>query len=137
MQESCQSILQSLLACQAKFNKSYSFPSQFKLLQLLELQYGIKRSRRWLNYQLRKLEDSGYIRRVRRIKRNSIGTLTFQSTLYFLQKKAYLAFSKLARLLHKAKIRIKNRFQHTKKAMTPDERAIAFNLMARQFDRAP
>jgi len=112
--DSC--ILQTLLACQAKSGKRYCFPSQDKILELLKTHYGIERTRRWLNYRLRYLQDNGFIKRVRRIKRNGVGTLTFRSTLYFLTKKTFLFFSRLAGFLVRCGIKVRKWWEEKKPA---------------------
>jgi len=74
------------------YSKSYVYPSQEKILQLLR-PYRIFISRRTLNYHLKALESLGYFERVRRIRKHKkTGKLHFASTLYLLKPRffAYL-----------------------------------------------
>ena len=109
-------ILETLLACQVKFGKNYSYPSQDTILSLLQSHHGVIRSRRWLNYRLRYLEDQGFIKRVRRIKRNRYGLLCFRSTLYWLKKTAWALFLKSANLYERAKLKVKRWWEQKKPA---------------------
>ncbi|RLC84245.1 MAG: hypothetical protein DRJ03_14815 [Chloroflexi bacterium] len=77
--------------------KNYCWPSQAKLLYLLKEFYGVVISRRTLNYHLRRLEDQGFISRIRRIKRRPDGTLSLSTSLYFLGKKALRLLKNFAR----------------------------------------
>jgi len=72
----------------SRSGRSYCWPSQAKILDLLERYQGVKICRRTLNYWLKEAEDAGFIRRVRRISRTSTGVPDFQTTLYELKKKA-------------------------------------------------
>ena len=78
-------------------HKNYCWPSQNKLLLLLREFYGVVISRRTLNYHLRRLEDQGFISRIRRIKRRPDGTLSLSTSLYFLGKKAIRLLKNFAR----------------------------------------
>ena len=111
-----QYILNVLLSCQVKYGKNYSYPSQTTILSLLQSHYGITRSRRWLNYRLRYLEDNGFIKRVRRIKAGPAGILIIRSTMYWLGRSAYQVFSKTASLLSRAKLKIKKWWEQKKPA---------------------
>ena len=70
-----------------KNKKDYCFPSQKKILELLDIRQNIKQSRATLNRWLRVIEDAGYIVRRRRIKRDPIKGMMFKSTLYFMTLK--------------------------------------------------
>ena len=87
-------LLLTLLKIQQKNNKDYSFPSQLKLLELMETYQGIKRSRATLNRWLRVIEDGKYIVRRRRIKRHARYGLMFKSTLYKIVIKGYRMLSR-------------------------------------------
>lgn len=81
-----------------KFGKNYCFPSQEKLLYLLNRFYGVSICRRTLNYHLSRLTTGGYIHRKRRITKGRDGVLLFKSTLYFLCKQAMRWIARLRRL---------------------------------------
>ncbi len=70
-----------------KNKKDYCFPSQKKILELLDIRQNIKQSRATLNRWLRVIEDAGYIVRRRRIKKDPIKGMMFKSTLYFMTLK--------------------------------------------------
>lgn len=80
-------IIITLFKIMEKNKKDYCFPSQKKLLALLDLRQNIKQSRATLNRWLRVTEDAGYIIRRRRIKRDPIKGMMFKSTLYFMTLK--------------------------------------------------
>ena len=92
-------IIATLNYLQHKADKHYSFPSQAKLLFLIERWYGQKRSLRSLNRDLRKLEDQGYISRTNRTKPTGNGCRTFTSTLYMLCHRAYKYIGSFVRKL--------------------------------------
>lgn len=75
-------ILLTLHRLQSHFNKLYCYPSQDKLLDLLEKFCSLKMSRRQLNYDLKVMEKHGLIRRVRRHRRTKKRGMEFRSTLY-------------------------------------------------------
>ena len=78
-------------------SKAYSYPTQSTLCQLLARYYGVIISRRTLCRWMASLEDAGYIRRIRRIRRGLGGRPEFTSTLYILQAKARRLIRRLAR----------------------------------------
>ena len=82
----------TIVSVMAKNRKTYAFPSQEKILELLEKFHGIRIQRRALNYALSTLEKLGYIRRKRRIARDALVGMVFKSTMYFLgfQAEKYL-----------------------------------------------
>ena len=94
-------LLHALYAIAAKYGKSYCFPSQEKILELLEDHYDIAISRRTLNRWLAFLEGEGYIFRTRRHSRGKDGQIHFQSTLYRFGKKALRLLKKIAYPLRK------------------------------------
>lgn len=69
--------------------KKYCYPSQKKILELLKNRIGIKISIATLNRYLRVVEDRGWVKRIRRIRRDPIKGMIFQSTLYIILKKGY------------------------------------------------
>jgi hypothetical protein len=73
--------------------KDYCYPSQEKVLKILKEIYRVAIRRRQLNYILKYLEEEGYIKRRRRLKQSKEGKIIFNTTLYWLKKKAlkYLA----------------------------------------------
>lgn len=77
-------ILTVLFKVMSKYSKDYCFPSQRKLIELMDIRRGVKKSRATLNRWLRIIEDEGYIHRKRRIKRDAVQGMIFKSTLYFI-----------------------------------------------------
>jgi len=75
-------LLLALVKIQRKYKKDYSWPAQLKLLELLELRQGIRKSRATLNRWLRVIQDDKYLIRRRRIKKDPRYGLMFKSTLY-------------------------------------------------------
>uniref|UniRef100_A0A6H1Z7Q6 Uncharacterized protein n=1 Tax=viral metagenome TaxID=1070528 RepID=A0A6H1Z7Q6_9ZZZZ len=71
------------------YGKKYCYPSQIKLLELLKSRVGIKISIATLNRYLRVIEDKGWLRRIRRIKRDPVKGMIFQSTIYIISRKGY------------------------------------------------
>ena len=94
-------LLHALYAIAAKYGKSYCFPSQEKILELLKEHYDISISRRTLNRWLAFLEGEGYIFRTCRHSRGKDGQIHFQSTLYRFGKKALRLLKKIAYPLRK------------------------------------
>jgi len=80
------SIIQGL----AKYHgKKYCYPSQVKILELLKGRVGIEISIATLNRYLRVIEDKGWVRRIRRIKRDTVKGMMFLSTIYVITAKGY------------------------------------------------
>jgi len=80
------SIIQGL----AKYHgKKYCYPSQLKILELLAGRMGIDVSIATLNRYLRVIEDIGWVRRIRRIKRDPVKGMMFLSTVYVITAKGY------------------------------------------------
>jgi hypothetical protein len=94
-------LLHALYAIAAKYGKSYCYPSQKKLLELLKTHYDISISRRTLNRWLAFLEGEGYIFRTRRHTQGTDGGISFKSTLYRFGKKALRLLKKIAYPLRK------------------------------------
>jgi hypothetical protein len=94
-------LLHALYAIAAKYGKSYCYPSQEKILELLKVHYDISISRRTLNRWLAFLEGEGYIFRTRRHSQGKDGQIHFQSTLYRFGKKALRLLKKIAYPLRK------------------------------------
>jgi len=88
-------ILLTLVKIQRKNNKDYSFPSQLKLLELMEIYQGYKKSRATINRWLRVIEDERYLVRRRRIKKHPRYGLMFKSTLYKITIKGLKLLSRL------------------------------------------
>jgi len=82
MTERQQAVVVSLLSVARKHGKPYCYPSQYRLEELLKTFQKIDISNRTLNRDLRALEVHGYIKRVRRVRRDRKGKLFFTSTLY-------------------------------------------------------
>lgn len=82
-------IILTLVKIQRKYNRDYSWPSQAKLIELMDIRQGIRKSRATLNRWLRVAEDSKYLIRRRRIKRHPEHGMMFKSTLYKITIKGY------------------------------------------------
>jgi len=92
-------ILIILFSLQEKYNKPYSYPSQFKIISILASHYSFVICRRTLNYHLKYLEFNGFLSRKRRLKRLPNGTLSLATTLYFITKHAYSYLKGLCRFV--------------------------------------
>lgn len=78
--------------------KRYCFPAQRKILDLMWTRSALKISIATLNRWLRVVEDEGYLRRIRRIRRDPKLGMVFQSTVYVITYQGYM-------LLHRAGVR--------------------------------
>lgn len=87
-------ILSVLTKLNTHFGKLYCFPSQEKLLELLQKFCSLNISRRQLNYDLKAICDHGLIRRTRRHRRSKIKGMEFHSTLYEI---SFLGYNLLVR----------------------------------------
>lgn len=81
-EQKAEPVLRILLKVQRKYKKHYSFPSQLKILEILERFSGYRKSRATLNRWLRVIEDEGYVKRTRRIRTTPDHGLEFNSTMY-------------------------------------------------------
>jgi len=72
-----------------KFGQLYCYPSQMKILTLLEKRFDVKRCRSTLNKQLKKMEKLGFIERTRRHRRDKHKGMIFKSTLYKITLNGY------------------------------------------------
>jgi len=105
------------------FGKDYCYPSQNKILELLNTRVGVDRCRRTLNYWLRALEDAGLLNRKRRNRHDGIRGMLFNSTMYFISLKGYLflrklgikVFEDLAAIKSKMAEKFKNKYMKDKK----------------------
>jgi len=86
-------LLITLLKIQRKYDKDYSWPSQLKILELMDLRQGIRKSRATLNRWLRVIQDDKYLIRRRRVKKHPRYGLMFKSTLYKITIKGYRLLS--------------------------------------------
>jgi len=101
--------------------RRYCYPSQEKICELLERFYGIRRSRRTLNRWLSHLEKLGYIRRIRRVRRNKKGGIEFTTTAYYLCKKSLKILKALKKNLAKFSQKFAGFFRYSKKCRIPIE----------------
>lgn len=93
MTQKPQFIIVALLVNMAKhFKKGYAFPSQKRILELLQTRYSITMSRATLNRHLKALEKLGWFERIRRHTRARDGSLEMHSTLYRLSREAFRLF---------------------------------------------
>lgn len=88
-------ILSTLFHVCKKHSSKYCYPSQKTILSLLERYHQCKISIATLNRWLRAIEDAGYIKRTRRIKKHPKLGMIFRSTMYRISKRG---FYKLAML---------------------------------------
>lgn len=88
-QERAFSIAETLVNVARIHRKKYCWPSQIKILNLLEKYQSLEISRRTLNRDLKWLEDNGYISRLRRIRMSPDRKLIFCSTLYKFKGKLF------------------------------------------------
>ena len=84
-----------LLGVALKHQKRYSWPSQRKILELLDKYNNYKISRRTLNRDFRLLEDSQWFYRTKRRPRNRCGKRVFSSTLFRFSPKLFKWLEKL------------------------------------------
>jgi len=82
-------VLSLLFGLNQHFRKKYCYPSQLKIMGLLEERFPIKKSIATLNRWLRVIEDEKYVRRIRRIRRDPVLGMVFQSTVYIITRKGY------------------------------------------------
>lgn len=87
-------VLAVLQKLNAHFGKLYCFPSQAKILELLEKFCSHRISRRQLNYDLAAIESYGLIKRIRRHRRTKLRGMEFRSTLYEI---TYLGYNLMMR----------------------------------------
>jgi len=109
--------------------KKYCYPSQLKLMELLKARVSIQISIATLNRYLRVIEDQGWIRRIRRIKRDPVRGMMFQSTIYIISRNGY-------RLLAKTGIKIWFFVKKAVKKIEPAKEApgvIQFSQEKRKF----
>lgn len=117
--------LQTIHALQNKYGKNYCFPSQKKIIDLLEKFHGVVIKRRQLNYILAYLEKEQFIDRKRRLKTSNQGKIIFNTTLYWLKKRAWIYLSKTLRTIQSAGLKLREVFKKSKKEKIPstdDER---------------
>lgn len=112
-------VVLTLFKIMEKNKKDYCFPSQKKILELLDIRQNIKQSRATLNRWLRVIEDAGYIVRRRRIKRDPVHGMMFKSSLYFMTLKGLHLLKRMGvpcrTLFDKVLNKIKGHFPSIKK----------------------
>lgn len=69
--------------------KRYCYPAQKKIMDLMWTRSQLKMSIATLNRWLRVVEDEGYIKRQRRMRRDRKLGMVFESTMYFISYKGY------------------------------------------------
>lgn len=94
-------VLTILSAIASNSGKSYCYPSQDKILDLLS-RYGRHMSRRTLNRHLNALVGQGWIKRQRRHQHCATRGFTFRSSLYTLTRRSYRWLSGLGNAAKKA-----------------------------------
>lgn len=118
-------LLLTLVKIQRKYGKDYSWPSQEKIIELMDLRQGVRKSRATINRWLRVVTDSKYLIRTRRIRRHPIHGLIFKSTLYKVTIKGY-------RLLARFGVDMTKEIAHYQKRLdeiNPDYEAIKTRKM--------
>lgn len=93
--EIAEKILPVYLKIQQAHGKDYSYASQLTLLSLLLKHRGWTKSRAMLNRYLRRLEDEGYIKRIKRTKNHPLYGMIHKSTICIILLKGYHALRKL------------------------------------------
>lgn len=78
----------------------YCFPSQLTFIDLLMKRHDVQVSIATFNRWLRAVEDAGYLKRIRRIRRSRSGAMEFNSTLYHLTVRGYLLLARLGVVLN-------------------------------------
>jgi hypothetical protein len=109
----------------SKNNKHYCYPSQNKIKEILRDIYGIDRSTRTIRRHLAHLVSNGFLESIKRIKKLATGEMSFQTTIYFLTKKAYnylvFCMRNLVKIGIKIKDRIKRIVKYTEEEKDKDE----------------
>jgi len=126
-------LLITLVKIQRKYNKDYSFPSQQKIIELMDLRQGVKKSRATLNRWLRVVEDSKYLVRRRRIKRHRLYGMCFKSTLYKVTIKGYSLMTRLGVDMSKEIAR----YQKWLEEINPDRGAVKTRKKLDSAERNP
>ncbi len=109
--------------------KKYCYPSQKKVLELLKNRLGIKISIATLNRYLRVIEDTGLLRRIRRLRRDDVKGMIFQSTIYIITYKGYTLLHNMGAMVWKYIQRISKK----KKPVNKSPGVIKFNGEKRKF----
>jgi len=84
-------ILATLNALNKKYGKLYCYPAQLTIMLNLALYHDTNIAIATLNRWLRDLEDKGYIKRTRRIRKDKRRGIMFKSTLYKITIQGYQA----------------------------------------------
>ena len=113
------STLQTIHKLQSMHNKNYCYPSQKKILKLLERFYNIKIKRRQLNYVLAYLEREEFIDRKRRLKKSKDGKIVFNTTLYWLKKKSWCYIAKVYGAIKNTGFKLKEAMKKENKKKIP------------------
>ena len=90
-------ILDLLRGLMKHFGKSYCYPSQKKIVELLWKQHGVKISRRTLNRYLDDLERWNCISRIRRLRKGPDGEIQFFTTAYYILQRVVDNVKKIVR----------------------------------------
>ena len=120
-----------------KNKKVYCYPSQEKILKLLKKYYGITIRRRQLNNVLAFLEKSKYIERKRRLKKTKEGKLVFNTTLYWIKKRAYSYLAKIVGTIKRTGFNLKEgiRREFKKEASLNDQQRYLYKEEERQKNK--
>ena len=95
-----------------KYERSWCYPSQDKICELLARFHGITLSRRHLNRHINALIAAGYLKTTRRHTKDRHGTLILKSTLYELQGAAWTLIQSFGATLAKLSTLIVHNFNH-------------------------
>lgn len=87
-------LLSLLFGLSSYHGKKYCYPAQKKILDLLWNRTALKMSIATLNRWLRVVEDEGYVRRIRRTRRDAKLGMVFQSTIYIITYAGYILLNK-------------------------------------------
>lgn len=93
-----------------KYERSWCYPSQDKICELLRRFHGVEISRRHLNRHINALEAQGYIKTTRRHTKDRHGALILKSTLYELKAAAWTLISAFGNMMAKLSTVIVHKF---------------------------
>ena len=108
-------ILDTISSLASHFGKSFCYPSQAKLILLIEQWHGISMSRSTLNRRLAELVEEKCLHRIRRHKIGVSGKLEFWTTVYYILQQVLAPVKRFFRSAVRVAevLRVSNRKQHS------------------------
>ena len=91
-------VLVTIMKCAKRYGKFYSFPSESKILELLEKYHGIVICERTLRRILRALEKFRFIDTIHRTRIDALGRRLWTSNLYKMRKRAFMWLNSIENL---------------------------------------